>query len=140
VIDRSISVPQLKQPLGGDSRAQLMQLAEDLVAFVGSPMTADLTRLVLAEGRSAPELIPVLDKLYDREIATVEATLSALKDQGDLPRLRNLRLDAVLFMEMVASTARMRGVLGPAAALPRKRVDAYVAEAVDLFLRGCGET
>jgi AcrR family transcriptional regulator len=138
VIDRSISVPHLKQPSAGDAREQLMQLAQGLVAFVSSPVTAGLSRLVFAEGHKTPELIPVLNDLYDREIATVEAALASLKDQGALPRLRDTRLDAVIFIEMVSSTARMRGMLGPAAAMPRKRADAYVAEAVDLFLRGCG--
>lgn len=138
VIDRSIAVPRSTQPARGSARQQLMKLAQDLVDFAGSSKTAGLSRLVFAEGHKTPELIPVLNNLYDREIATVESTLKELNAQGCLPRVDDPRLDAVIFIEMVSSTARMRGMLGPAAAMPRKRADAYVAEAVDLFLRGCG--
>jgi hypothetical protein len=44
----------------------------------------------------------------------------------------------VMFTELVSSTARLRALAGPGAALPRARADRYVSAAVDFFLAGCG--
>lgn len=137
LIDSGITAPRVESRMpNADPRTQLIRLAHDLVDFAESPRVARISRLVFAEGHQAPELIRLLYDLYDREIASVSAVLHQLTSEGHLPGIENTRLPAVMFMELVSSTARMRGILGPAAALPRKQVEAYVSSAVDLFLAG----
>lgn len=135
VIDTAIAQPRLTAPRAEDPRTRLMQLAWDLVGFVSSPATAGLNRLVFAEGHQTPELLPLLNVLYDREIASVQAELVDLRDQGALPKLPEPRLAAVIFIEVCSSTARMRGML--AGTMPRKQIETYLETAVDLFMAGC---
>lgn len=136
VIDSKIAEPRRQIAPDKTPRDQLLHLARDLVAFVSSPTTAGLNRLVFSEGHQTPEMLPLLNVLYDREIASVSDVLVGLRDQGALPKLPDPRQAAVLFIEMTSSTARMRGML--AGTMPRKQVEAYLEASVDLFMAGCG--
>lgn len=138
VIDTLIAEPRLTGARADDPRKRLIQMAWDLVGFVSAPQTAGLNRLVFSEGHQTPEMMPLLNMLYDREIASVQEELTALRDQGALPKLPEPRLAAVIFIEMMSSTARMRGML--AGTMPRKQIETYLETAVDLFMAGCGYT
>lgn len=122
----------------GDPRAILLKLANDLIALLQTPEMVRIYRLIFAEGQQMPELARMSAELYDREAQSVVATLTALHDAGKLPNMPSPRMAAVMFTELVSSTARLRALAGPGASLPRTQADRYVAAAVDFFLAGCG--
>jgi TetR/AcrR family transcriptional repressor of mexJK operon len=139
LIDAGIQLPSIDPAMQSAApRTRLLKLAQDLVDFVDAPQMARVNRLVFAEGYQAPQLAQLSAELYNREIDSVSAALASMKADGHLPNLPEPRIAAAMFIELVSSTARMRAMLGPGAALPRKQVETYVAGAVDLFLRGCG--
>lgn len=121
-----------------DPRARLLKLAQASIDFVSAPQMARINRLLFAETYQTPELAKLAVELYDRQIAAVQAALETLKAEGHLPNLPESRIAAVLFIESVSSTPRLRAVFGPSATLPKKQVVTFTEMAVDVFMAGCG--
>jgi hypothetical protein len=142
VIDRLLDDPPEtpgSQPPNGEQepRVALARLARELIAMVETPRTARLSRLVYAEAAQAPELVRLSTDLYARLVDYVRPTLESLCAAGHLPKMPDLQAAAALFIEMVASNARSRAILGQP--MPRKQLAEQVDVAVLVFLRGCGE-
>jgi TetR/AcrR family transcriptional regulator, mexJK operon transcriptional repressor len=139
LLDAGVSLPHVRARVReGDPRAVLLRLAKDLIALLETPQMVRIYRLIFAEGEQMPELARMSAELYDREATAVIATLEALRATGKCPRMPSPRMAAVMFTELVSSTARLRALAGPGAALPRAQADRYVTAAVDFFLAGCG--
>src|SRR5262245_10397916 len=139
LLDAGVSLPRLRAGgQEGDPRAILLMLAKDLIALLETPQMVRIYRLIFAEGEQMPQLARMSAELYDREANVVVAALEALRATGKFPSMPGPRMAAVMFTELVSSTARLRALAGPGAALPRAQADRYVTAAVDFFLAGCG--
>jgi TetR/AcrR family transcriptional repressor of mexJK operon len=139
LLDANIIMPILDSAADTkDPRARLLKLAQASIDFVSAPQMARINRLLFAETYQTPELARLAAELYDRQIANVQTALEALKAEGHLPNLPEPRLAAVLFIESVSSTPRLRAVFGPSATIPKKQVATFTEMAVDVFLAGCG--
>lgn len=139
LLDIGVSFPHIEaRGNWSDPRSLLLTLARDLIALLETPKMVRIYRLIFAEGEDMPQLARMSTELYDREATTVVATLDRLRSTGRFPGMPPTRTAAVMFIELVSSTARQRAVAGPGAALPRAKADRYVREAVDFFLAGCG--
>jgi TetR/AcrR family transcriptional regulator, mexJK operon transcriptional repressor len=139
LLDAGMSLPQLRaRGREGDPRAILLRLAKDLIALLETPQMVRIYRLIFAEGEQMPELARMSAELYDREASAVMAILLTLRATGKFPSMPPPRMAAVMFTELVSSTARLRALAGPGATLPRTQADRYVSAAVDFFLAGCG--
>jgi TetR/AcrR family transcriptional regulator, mexJK operon transcriptional repressor len=139
LLDAGVALPHMRaRAREGDPRAILLRLAKDLIALLETPQMVRIYRLIFAEGEQMPQLARMSAELYDREASTVAATLAALRASGKFPSMPAPRMAAVMFTELVSSTARLRALAGPGAALPRAQAERYVATAVDFFLAGCG--
>jgi TetR/AcrR family transcriptional repressor of mexJK operon len=139
LLDANIIMPTLDSAVDTkDPRARLLKLANASIDFVSAPQMARINRLLFAETYQTPELAKLAADLYDRQITSVQTELEALKAEGHLPNLPTPRLAAVLFIESVSSTPRLRAVFGPGATIPKKQVAAFTEVAVDVFLAGCG--
>jgi TetR/AcrR family transcriptional regulator, mexJK operon transcriptional repressor len=121
-----------------DPRARLLKLAQASIDFVSAPQMARINRLLFAETYQTPELGRLAVELYGRQIAAVQSALETLKAEGHLPNLPESRDAAILFVEGVSSTPRLRAVFGTAATIPKKQVAAFTEMAVDVFMEGCG--
>lgn len=139
LLDANINMPTLDTAADTkDPRARLLKLAQASIDFVSAPQMARINRLLFAETYQTPELARLSVELYDRQIANVQAALEALRAEGHLPKLPEPRLAAILFIESVSSTPRLRAVFGPSATIPKKQVTTFTEMAVDVFLAGCG--
>src|SRR5499427_2367748 len=132
LLDAGVSLPHLRvRGREGDPRTTLLRLARDLIALLETPQMVRIYRLIFAEGEQMPELARMSAELYDREADAVVAMLEALRATGKFPGMPSPRMAAVMFIELVSSTARLRALAGPGAALPRAQADRYVIGAVD---------
>jgi AcrR family transcriptional regulator len=123
------------QPTGREPRALLLQIARELAFLSADARAAGINRLIFAEALQTPDLARQFLDLHARATDKVKANLESLRDAGNLPRLPNSRLAAVIFIEMVASMPRLRALLG--SPLTRKETNELTATAVDIFLDGC---
>lgn len=117
-------------------RDQLLRLGRELAALSAGAEVAGLNRLMFAEAFRVPELAQVFTRLYERAVDHVAARLIAVQSAGALPPMRDPRLTATIFIEMVASLPRLQAMLGRPMA--RRQVDALVVEAVDILLGAGG--
>jgi TetR/AcrR family transcriptional regulator, mexJK operon transcriptional repressor len=139
LLDAGVSYPRVEARGREDKpRALLLRLAKDLIELLETPQMVRIYRLIFAEGDQMPELARMSAELYDREAETVVAVLEALRATGRFPSMPPPRMAAVMFIELVSSTARLRALAGPGAKLARAQAERYVAAAVDFFLIGCG--
>lgn len=133
--------PQPEQAHAASTRSEpreaLLQIARQLASLSEAPHVAGINRLIFAEALQAPDLARLFLDLHARAADDVRKNLEALREQGGLPRLRDSRLAAVIFIEMVASMPRLRALLG--APLGLKATDELTSAAVDIFLHGCGK-
>jgi AcrR family transcriptional regulator len=119
--------------LDTDLRAFLVALCTHVAKTIAAD-PAGLNRLALAEGGHFPEL----KRLYETSVArgggVIQAALEQWRDR--LPDLVEPQRAAELCFSMTTDFARLRLSFGapPKAA----EIEARVAYAVDLFLRGCG--
>jgi len=139
LLDAGVPLPHVRTHVReGNPRAMLLRLAKDLIGLLETPQMVRIYRLIFAEGEQMPELARMSAELYDREADAVVAMLEALRATGKFPGMPSPRMAAVMFIELVSSTARLRALAGPGAALPRAQAERYVIGAVDFFLAGCG--
>jgi TetR/AcrR family transcriptional regulator, mexJK operon transcriptional repressor len=139
MLDAGLSFPLVEARGKGERpRRLLLNLARDLIALHETPHMVRIYRLIFAEGQQMPDLARMSAELYDRQAETVAAVMEMLRATGQFPRMPSPRIAAVMFLELVSSTARLRALAGPGAALPKAKADRYVVEAVDFFLVGCG--
>jgi hypothetical protein len=124
------------KPRTRDPRSLLLQIARELATLSADARAAGINRLIFADALHSPDLARQFLDLHARAAGDVQVNLETLRDQGALPGLRNSRLAAVIFIEMVASMPRLRALLG--APLTRKETNDLTAAAVDIFLHGCG--
>ena len=122
---------------GLEPRALLLQIARELANISADPRAAGINRLIFSEALQTPDLARQFLDLHARATDDVKACLESLRDDGELPRLPDSRLAAVIFIEMAASMPRLRALLG--APLTRKETNEFTSAAVDIFLRGCGK-
>lgn len=119
-----------------DPQDLLLQIARELASLSSSPQVAGLNRLILAEAAQVPVLARLFADLYERAIDSVSVALNMLRAEGHLPRLKDVRLAATLFIEMSASVPRLRAMLGQP--LSRGQIDAQAQAAVDLLMAAYG--
>jgi len=122
------------QPAAREPRAFLMQIAQEISGLSSLPQVAGLNRLIMAEAAQIPELARLFINLHERAIANIGRALEGLKADGHLPNLPPTDLAAMLFIEMIDSVPRLRGVLGQP--LSKKETEALITTAVDVFVRG----
>lgn len=139
LLDAGVSYPHVEaHGKLANPRSLLLKLARDLIALLETPKLVRIYRLIFAEGDQMPALARMSAELYDREADTVVEVLEALRATGDFPSMPPSRTAAVMFIELVSSTARLRALAGPGASIPQAEADRYVRQAVDFFLVGCG--
>lgn len=140
ILDAALPSPEVDRAsptLAQDARTALRRIAADAAALSMRPEVAGLNRLIMAEAGQTPALADMFVDLHARAVASVGASLEALRRRGDLPRMPETTLAASIFIEMAASIPRLRAVLGRP--MPRRQQEALIDAAVDIFLRGCGE-
>jgi AcrR family transcriptional regulator len=124
------------RPRKRDPKALLLQIARELASLSAAPQVAGINRLVFAEAQQAPDLARLFLDLHARAADDVRANLETLREEGELPRLPDSRMAAVIFIEMTASMPRLRARLG--APFGREESKKFTSVAVEIFLRGCG--
>ena len=95
---------------------------------------AGINKLAFSEARHVPELARMHAQVIGRGRGLIGAALEAWRAQGLLPWLEDAPRAAALCLTMTTDPVRIRTALGA----PDEDIDADVAYAVDLFLRGLG--
>ena len=115
-------------------RAELLQLAHELVASASAPEIIGLERLILAEAAQVPQLAQMYANLSERTLATAIRSLERLQATGNLAGDIDLHVAATVFIEMTVSAPRRLAMMGRR--MRRKELDAMLATAVEVFLDG----
>jgi AcrR family transcriptional regulator len=95
---------------------------------------AGINRLAFSEARHVPEIARMHAEVTARGRGLIQASLEAWRDQGLLPLLEDAPKAAALCLSMTTDAVRIRTALGE----PNDQIDADVAFAVEIFLRGLG--
>lgn len=104
-----------------------------------STLTRDavgLTRLAFSEAHRSPEIQRQAQLGYGRGVGLIRAALEQWRADGKLRLKGDLDHMALICLSMMTDRARIGAVIG----LPmgKEEADAYIAQAVDIFLNGCG--
>lgn len=100
--------------------------------------SAGLMQLALSEARRAPELARMYQEMLAMGCGNLRLPLEIWAAQGLLPALTDPARAASLCLSLLTDGARIRVALG--LPMSQSEIDAYVPDAVDLFLRGVGYT
>jgi AcrR family transcriptional regulator len=98
--------------------------------------SAGLMQLALSEARRAPELARMYVEMLAVGRGNFRRPLEVWAAAGLLPELKDGERAASLCISLLTDAARIRVALG--LPMSQAEIDAYVPEAVDLFLRGYG--
>ena len=98
--------------------------------------SAGLIQLALSEARRTPELARMYQEMLAMGCGNFRGPLEAWAAQGLLPALTDPARAASLCLSLLTDGARIRVVLG--LPMSQAEIDAYIPDAVDLFLRGLG--
>lgn len=128
----------LPTPAPGNTLAGLLALANAYASLLLRPSTADMIRLVIAEGPRFPEL---RDRTFD--FGTLPALAALGKYLRAEERAGSLRMDSratasAQLLGMIASSIFWPALVHPGWSMGTEEVDAVVHEAVDTFLARYG--
>jgi TetR/AcrR family transcriptional regulator, mexJK operon transcriptional repressor len=138
ILNRPLSEPSPAAPEvdGADPLPFIQKAAHELAFLYLEAEPAKIMRLALSEGYRHPEVAQFFRENHQRVIERIAEALERWQRAGKLPHLGHPQITAAMFIEMAASVARLRGILGQA--MGRKEIQIYVDTAVDIFLRGLG--
>ena len=97
---------------------------------------ASLIYLALSEARHFPPLVGLYNSVIGHGTGLFRAALEGWRADGLLPELKDPEKAAQLCLSMVSDTARIRTALGEP--MTPDEIQAHVALAAEIFLRGCG--
>jgi AcrR family transcriptional regulator len=138
LVDRTMAAPAFEELPREDHnvRTHLAILGRRFAELAGDPTTAEINRLVIAEGVRFPELITVFREGPDRARGIVCDALERFQASGKLPQMPTAEVSAVLFFDMSTATPRMRALLG--APMSKQEIATHVDAAMSVFLNGIG--
>ncbi|MBL8551781.1 MAG: TetR/AcrR family transcriptional regulator [Hyphomonadaceae bacterium] len=122
-------------PMQGELRAFLLALGAQIGAAFDKETTG-ITRLTYAEAYHFPLLADLYAEVTGRAVTGIRRGLERAREEGLLETREDLAQAAALCFGMMSERPRISAVLGRH--LTRAEIQAHVAAAVDLFLRGCG--
>jgi AcrR family transcriptional regulator len=123
------------QALAGNPKGFLVSLCTQISVRISTD-AAGLNRLAVAEGHRFSELRRLHREATGRGVGIIRANLERWRAKGWLPLLQETERASVLCLSMATDWVRISTSLGDPPS--RMEIDAHVAYAVDLFLRGCG--
>jgi TetR/AcrR family transcriptional repressor of mexJK operon len=112
----------------------LLSLGRRIVSTV-SKDSVGLSRLGFSESHRSPEIQRLATAGYDRGTSIIRDALEHWRDDGLVSPIGDLDRAARICLSMMTDRARIAAVLG--VPMSEKETDAYVAQAVDIFLYGC---
>lgn len=124
-------------PAQVEPRRFLTALGRRILTELNGP-SAGLMQLALSEARRAPELARMYEEMLAVGRGNFRRPLEAWSAAGLLPALKDAERAAALCISLLTDAARIRVALG--LPMSQAEIDAYIPEAVDLFLRGMGYT
>ncbi|HWA01607.1 MAG TPA: TetR/AcrR family transcriptional regulator [Caulobacterales bacterium] len=122
-------------PRGVAPRDYLISLGSQIVSTL-THEAVGLTRLAFAEAHRSPEIQKQAQAGYGRGVGLIRAALTQWREDGKISPHGDLDRLALLCLSMMTDRARIGAVIG--APMPPEEARAYVEQAVDVFLHGCG--
>ncbi|HEY2835726.1 MAG TPA: TetR/AcrR family transcriptional regulator [Rhizomicrobium sp.] len=122
-------------PAKVEPRHFLVTLGRRILMELNGP-AAGLMQLALSEARRAPELARMYEEMLVVGQGNFRRPLEAWAVAGLLPGLKDVKRAAALCLSLLTDAARIRVALG--LRMSQAEIDAYIPEAVDLFLGGMG--
>lgn len=120
----------------GPPEAVLVEFGRKLLTMLSSPQALALYRVVIAEAPRLPELGAVFYESGPRHFINMVAAYLTEQNAKGVLRVKDPQRAAAQFMAMIKDPLHLRLSLGVGPAPGQGEIDASVASAVSVFLRG----